>query len=70
MSIGMFMNDLAESERWYGEGMNIFWTGSELECLIKGLKPIAKGIAAFGAGEKSSDEKDTGVSAGNPYFSK
>lgn len=68
MSIGMFMNNLAECERWYGEGMNIFWTGSELECLLKGLKQIAKGIDALNEG--ASHEKDTGVSEGNPYLSK
>ena len=68
MSIGMFMNNLAECERWYGEGMNIFWTGSELECLLKGLKQIAKGIDALNEGV--SHEKDTGVSEGNPYLSK
>lgn len=47
MSIGMFMNDLEESKRWYDEGMNIFWTGSETGCLRSGLKAIADGIAKF-----------------------
>ena len=27
--------------------MNIFWTGSEIGCLLSGLKQIADGIADF-----------------------
>lgn len=47
-SIGMFMNDLAESRRWYGEGMNIFWTMPETFAMREGLRTMVNGIAAFG----------------------
>ena len=46
-SVGMFMDDLAQSKEWYEKGMNIFWTGSEIGCLLSGLKQIADGIADF-----------------------
>lgn len=46
-SVGMFMNDLEESKRWYEEGMNIFWTGAERQCLYLGLKSLADGVAGF-----------------------
>ena len=46
-SIGMFMNDLAESKKWYERGMNIFWTCGETGALRAGLKLIADGIAEF-----------------------
>lgn len=32
-SIGMFMDDDTVAERWYKEGMNIFWVGTELTML-------------------------------------
>jgi len=32
-SIGMFMVDDKEAERWYKEGMNFFWVGTELVML-------------------------------------
>lgn len=47
MSVGMFMNDLDWCKRWYKEGMNIFWTASEAECMKFGLKSIAEGIGAL-----------------------
>lgn len=47
MSVGMFMNNLEWCKRWYNEGMNIFWTASEGECMRFGLKHIADGIGAL-----------------------
>ena len=44
MSVGMFMGNLAECERWYKEGMNIFWTMSEDGCMRLGLKSFADKI--------------------------
>lgn len=46
-SVGMFMGDMEVAKRWYGEGMNIFWTGSETECMQLGLKCLSDNIAAF-----------------------
>ncbi len=46
-SIGMFMNNMAEAKKWYGEGMNIFWNGSERECMYRGLKSLADAVADF-----------------------
>lgn len=47
MSVGMFMNNLKECAQWYKEGMNIFWTASEGECMMLGLKSVADGIGAL-----------------------
>jgi hypothetical protein len=41
------MNDLKECAQWYKEGMNIFWTASEGECMMFGLKSVADGIGAL-----------------------
>lgn len=57
-SIGMFMNDLAESRRWYGEGMNIFWTMSEFSAMSAGLRSFVNGMAAFDSeGDTASGPK-------------
>lgn len=37
-SIGMFMDDDIVAERWYKEGMNIFWIGAETSLLGAELK--------------------------------
>ena len=47
MSVGMFMDDLKVCEKWHKEGMNIFWTASETECMTFGLKSVADGIGAL-----------------------
>ncbi|MDD6308742.1 MAG: aldolase/citrate lyase family protein [Clostridia bacterium] len=37
-SIGMFMDDASVLARWYAEGMNIFWTGTEMTMLAETVK--------------------------------
>lgn len=46
-SIGMFMNDDEEAERWYRQGMNIFWIGVELSLLGAELKRNRNRIDEF-----------------------
>lgn len=47
MSIGMFMNDMIEAKKWYDEGMNIFWHGTEAQAMQLGLKHLADEVAGF-----------------------
>lgn len=37
-SCGIFMGNDADIEKWYGEGMNIFWAGAEVGMLGKEIK--------------------------------
>lgn len=46
-SVGMFMGSLDDCRKWYGKGMNIFWTAGESECMRLGIKSIADGIGAL-----------------------
>jgi len=46
-SVGMFMGDMDIAKHWYKEGMNIFWTGSETECMQLGLKSLSDSITAL-----------------------
>ena len=46
-SIGMFMNDDEEAEKWYRKGMNIFWIGVELSLLGAELIRNRKRIDEF-----------------------
>ena len=46
-SIGMFMEDDTVAERWYKEGMNIFWLGTELTLFAAELARNKKRIENF-----------------------
>ena len=46
-SIGIFMDDDVVAERWYREGMNIFWVGVETTLLAAELVRTQKRIASF-----------------------
>ena len=46
-SIGMFMGNDVVAERWYKEGMNIFWISSEESIISAGLKRFRNRIDEF-----------------------
>lgn len=46
-SIGMFMNDDQEAKRWYEQGMNIFWIGTETSLLKAEVKRSKAAVDAF-----------------------
>lgn len=46
-SIGMFMSNDVEAEKWYKKGMNIFWIGTELSLLSAELKRTGKRVSEF-----------------------
>lgn len=46
-SSGMFMVNDKEAERWYKEGMNIFWIGTELSLFGAELKRTGKRVQEF-----------------------
>jgi len=46
-SVGMFMDSMETAQRWYKEGMNIFWGGGEAGCMKLGLKSFADAVADF-----------------------
>ena len=46
-AIGMFMDDENVAKRWYDEGMNIIWLGSEVSMMAAGLRSAKASIDNF-----------------------